>query len=315
MPGRPPLLFEALPPQVESTEEQWQDHLDLLDPLRRAGLAGINVPEIVNGHYRTVEPRSFAAALQRRLGVRAILNRITVHHTLPQLRAWVAETSVGHGITDFVLVGGERSAEAYPGVGVVPALEGLRAPVRKAGGHLGVITIPTRRRPDLDEPQRLLRKQAAGADLAVSQILCEAGSALRLQADLAAAAPPGQAPLALFWSLAPVARPRDLAFLEWLGVEVPPAVKKGLLDEPTVAARLARSHELNLGIARALLEGAEKAGSGPIGFCIEHVMLSNIDAGITLVDQVRDLCRDFSGLDRTTMAESSKPSLGSAALA
>lgn len=300
MPGRVPILFEALPPQVESTHEQWQDHLGLLDPLKRAGLAGINVPEIVNGHYRTVEPRAFAAALQRRLGVRALLNRITVHHPLPQLRAWVAETSVGHGITDFVLVGGERSGEAYPGVGVVPALEALRAPVAKSGGHLGVITIPTRRRPDLDEPQRLLRKQAAGADLAVSQILCEPESALRLQADLAAASPPGQTPLTLVWSLAPVARPRDLAFLEWLGVAIPPDVKKGLLAEPP-ERRLERSHELNLGIARALLEGAEEAGAGPIGFCIEHVMLSNIDAGLTLVDQVRELCRSFAGRNQANV--------------
>ncbi|MHB1261507.1 MAG: hypothetical protein ACYC2H_07305 [Thermoplasmatota archaeon] len=292
MPGRPPLLFEALPPRVESTEEQWQDHLDHLDPLRHAGLAGVNVPEIVNGHYRTVEPRSFAAALQRRLGVRAVLNRITVHHTLPQLQSWAAETRLGHGIHDLVLVGGERSTEPYPGVGVLPALEGLRPGANKSRGHLGVITIPTRRRKVLDEPQRLVQKQEAGADFAVSQILCEPEAALRLQSDLATAAPAGRRPLTLFWSLAPVARKRDLEFLDWLGVEVPEAVRKDLLatDE---AHRVARSHELNLGIARRLLEGVETKGSGPIGFCVEHVMLSNIEAAIGLVDELRSLVRDF----------------------
>lgn len=300
MSSRPPLLFEALPPQVDSTEEQWQDHLDLLDPLRHAGLAGVNVPEIVNGHYRTVEPRSFAAALQRRLGVRAILNRITVHHALPALQSWAAETRIGHGIHDLVLVGGERSSEPYPGVGVLPAIEGLRPGVAKAGGHLGVITIPTRRRADLDEPQRLARKQASGADFAVSQILCEPEAALRLQSDLAAATPAGTQPLTLFWSLAPVARKRDLEFLAWLGVEVPPAVQRDLLALDPVR-RLARSHELNLAIARRLLEGAETAAGGadgpnrnpPIGFCVEHVMLSNIEAAIDLVDELRGVCRDF----------------------
>ncbi|HUR24397.1 MAG TPA: hypothetical protein VM327_00085 [Candidatus Thermoplasmatota archaeon] len=291
MPGRPPILFEALPPQLESTDEQWQDHLHLLDPLKHAGLAGVNVPEIVNGHYKTVEPRSFAGALQRRLGVRAVLNRITVHHQLPALQAWASETRAGHGILDLVVVGGERSAERYPGVGVVDAIEGLRPGVSKAGGHLGVITIPTRRRPDLDEPQRLLRKQAAGADFAVSQILCEPKAAQALQADLAKATG-GRSPLTLFWSLAPVARKRDLEFLEWLGVEVPPAVHKELLAEsPEKRVRL--SHRLNLGIARRLLEGAESAGSGPIGFCVEHVMLSNIEAGIQLVDEVRALVKEF----------------------
>lgn len=291
MPARAPILFEALPPQVDSSEAQWQDHLDLLDPLKHAGLAGVNVPEIVNGHYRTVEPRSFAAALQRRLGVRAVLNRITVHHTLPALQSWATETRQGHGIHDLVLVGGERSTEPYPGVGVTAALEALRPGLARANGHLGVITIPTRRRADLDEPERLRRKQQAGADFAISQILCEPEAAQRLQSDVAATWG-GRKPLTLFWSLAPVAKKRDLEFLAWLGVEVPETVRKALLAEDA-GRRLARSHALNLAIARRLLEGAEAEGGVPIGFCVEHVMLSNIEAGIDLVDQVRSLVREF----------------------
>ncbi|MFA5945194.1 MAG: methylenetetrahydrofolate reductase [Candidatus Thermoplasmatota archaeon] len=292
MSRRPPLLFEALPPQVDSSEAQWQDHLDLLEPLKRAGLAGINVPEIVNGHYKTVDPRSFAAALQRRLSVRALLNRITVHHTVPQLQAWAAETRLSTGIHDLVFVGGERSVQAYPGSPVLPALRGLRESVTRAGGNLGVITIPTRRRPDLDEPQRLLQKQDAGADFAISQILCEPDAALRLQSDLAHASPQTRKPLTLFWSLAPVARKRDLEFLNWLGVDVPDAVRKDLLAVDP-AHRVARSHDLNVAIARRLLESAEAENAGPIGFCIEHVMLSNIEAAIDLVDRVRSLAREF----------------------
>jgi 5,10-methylenetetrahydrofolate reductase len=293
MAGRPPILFEALPPQLHSTEEQWQDHLELLDPLRHAGLAGVNVPEIVNGHYTTVDPRSFAAALQRRLAVRAILNRITVHHPLPALLSWATETRAGHGIHDLVLVGGERSNQPYPGASVNESLQALRAPVTRSGGHLGVITIPTRRRSDLDEPERLLRKQAAGADFAISQILCEPQAAIRLQADLARAAKPGTRPLTLFWSLAPVARKRDVEFLDWLGVEVPAPVRKQLLADAEPAQRLARSHAVNEAIARQLLEAAEANGAGPIGFCVEHVMLSNIDAAIDLVERVKAISRDF----------------------
>ncbi|MEA3136156.1 MAG: hypothetical protein QOC71_437, partial [Thermoplasmata archaeon] len=248
--------------------------------------------EIVNGHYKTVEPRAFAAALQRRLAVRAILNRITVHHPLPQLRNWAAETRLATGIHDFVLVGGESSKQEYPGPGVLAALEGLRQPVTRANGHLGVITIPTRRRKVLDEPQRLVQKQDAGADFAISQILCEPEAALRLQSDLLVASLHGRRPLTLFWSLAPVAKKRDLEFLDWLGVEVPEEVRSGLLAaEPS--RRVARSHELNLAIARRLLEGAEGKGSGPIGFCVEHVMLSNIEAAIELVDEVRTLTKEF----------------------
>jgi 5,10-methylenetetrahydrofolate reductase len=303
-----PVLFEALPPQVESTDEQWQDHLDLLDPLRRAGLAGINVPEIVNGHYKTVEPRSFAAALQRRLSTKAILNRITVHHTLPQLRGWVAETRLGHGIDTFVLVGGESSTTSYPGSGVIDALEALRRPVESASGVLGVITIPTRRRPVGDEPQRLLDKAAAGARFAISQILCEPTSAVKLQKDLHQAAAARSldggavpAPPQLFWSLAPVARPRDLEFLKWLGVEVPPGIEKALRGETSPEARLEASARMNEGIARDLLAAAERDGTPAPGFCVEHVMLSNLEAGIALVDRVKDVGRSFKGSSRAAV--------------
>ena len=303
-----PILFEALPPQVESTEEQWQDHLDLLDPLRRAGLAGVNVPEIVNGHYKTVEPRAFAAALQRRLATKAILNRITVHHTVPQLRGWVAESRLGHDIGTFVFVGGESSATTYPGAGVGEALAALRPTVEGAGGALGVITIPTRRRAVGDEPQRLLAKAAAGARFAISQILCEPTAASRLQKDLqvvAAARPDGgavPAPPQLFWSLAPVARPRDLEFLKWLGVDVPPGIEKALRAEASPAARLEASARLNEGIARDLLTAAERDGTPAPGFCVEHVMLSNIEAAIALVDRVKDVGRGFRGSARTSVS-------------
>lgn len=291
-----PVLFEALPPEVDATEEQWQDHLDLLEPLRRAGLAGVNVPEIVNGHYRTVEPRAFASALQRRLGTRAILNRITVHHALPQLRGWVAETRNGHGIDHFVFVGGESSSTPYPGVPVLQALADQRTPVEAAGGTLGVITIPTRRRKDGDEPQRLVAKAEAGARFAVSQILCESQAAARLQRDVAALAAAGKRPAPqLFWSLAPVARPRDLAFLKWLGVAIPPDVEASLRDAATPALRLQASALLNEAIARDLLTAAEADGAPAPGFCVEHVMLSNIEAAIDLVGRVQDVGRAFKG--------------------
>lgn len=292
------LLFEALPPRLGASEEQWQDHLGQLDALRKSGLSAVNVPEVLDGAYRTVEPRAFAAALQRRLGVPALLNRVTVHHALPALQGWAAETRQSTGIRDLVLVGGESGRTRYPGVGVNDALRGLRPATERAGGSLGVVTIPHRRRPDLDEPQRLGAKQAAGARFAVSQILCDADAAIALQRDLRAATPQDQAPLSLVWSLAPVAKRRDLEFLQWLGVDLPEATRKRLLATAP-DGRLAASHALNEGLARSLLAAAERDGLPAPGFCVEHVMLSNIEAAIDLVDRVRTLSRDFGGLRPT----------------
>lgn len=293
-----PLLFEALPPQVESSEAQWHSHLDRLDGLKALGLTAVNIPEIVTGDFQTVEPRAFAAALGRRLGVRTILNRVTVHHTAAALHGWLAETQVATGIRDFIFVGGERSAVRYPGVPVPTALRQAAPSISKWGGSLGVITIAHRRRPDLDEPQRLLAKQEAGASFAVSQILATSVDACRLQVDLAAAAAGRQPPLSLFWSLAPVARPRDLEFLAWLGVQVPAATKRDLLAAATPDGRLTASHALNEQIARELLDAAEANGLPAPGFCIEHVMLNNVGAGIELVERIRAITKEYRGLRR-----------------
>ena len=291
--SRLPILFEALPPRRDATHGQWQDQLELLDPLLHLGIEGVNVPEIVNGHYETVEPRAFAVALQARLRVKAIVNRITVHHPLPDLLQWVQASARDFGIRDFVFVGGERRTEKYPGPSLSDALPYLAAAAKKAGGQAGVITIPTRRRPDLDEPSRLLAKQAAGASFAVSQILCESTFACRLQADLAGAADAGgEAQMPVYWSLAPAGKKADVEFLGWLGVHVPPEFVSTVMDGGATEGRLARSRAWNLRIARDLLEHAERVGAAP-RFCVEHVMQHNIEAAVDLVEGVAALLREF----------------------
>ncbi len=288
-----PLLFEALPPRRDAGYGQWQDHLEVLDPLRDAGILAVNVPEIVNGAYRTVEPRAFAVALQARLRVPAVLNRITVHHPLPELLGWVESTAADYGIRDFVFVGGESSSAAYLGPRLSEALPPLAAATARLGGQAGVVTIPTRRRGDLDEPERLLQKQAAGARFAVSQILLESATAVRLQTDLAAAAErKGVRPMPVHWSLAPVGRPADIEFLRWLGVHVPDGFENAILGGSGLDGRLRRSRDANLEVARAILEAGETAGARP-GFCVEHVMQRNIEAAVDLVADVAGLLREF----------------------
>lgn len=290
-----PLAFEALPPRRESTDAQWQHHLELLDPLRRAGLWAVNVPEIHaagDRQYQTVDSRAFASALQRHLGVRAILNRVTVHHSIPQLQAWATETRMGAGIRDLVLVGGDSSSTTYPGAQVVPALDALRTSVAAGGGTLGVVTIPTRRGGVVDEPDRLLRKAEAGAAFAISQIVCAAPAAQRLCADLAERSRVLEVrPPTVFWSLAPVGKRADLDFLRWLGVDVDEGYAGAIAQAPT-GRRLETSHAANVATANAVLEAAEAAGV-PVGLCVEHVMLSNIEAALTLVDRLRELTRSF----------------------
>ncbi len=293
--GHPPILFEALPPPTSASPAKVRARVEALSPLRDLPLAAVNVPEVIGGHYETVEPRGFAATLQQEHDIPAVVNRITVYHTVDELGAWVRETRDDFGIRDFVFVGGESRNQQYPGCGVTEALKALSGDIGAAGGRAGVITIPTRRGRQPDEPERLMAKQVAGASFAMSQILLESEHALQLQQDLTTACrardlatPP------IFWSLAPVRQVRDLDFLAWLGVHVPLGVASRLRTAPNDDAREALSHEINLTIARELLAHAEEHDYHRLGFTVEHVMQNNVGAAFSLVEELGDLVSSYA---------------------
>lgn len=293
--GRIPLLFEALPTEASANQDRRDFHVDLLRPLRTMGIQAINVPEIIGGHYETVPPTEFAAALQQATGLPAMVNRITTQEPADGLTRWISNAK-RNGIDHYVLVGGDSSKETYPGPSVTAALRHAKP---HAAGTLGCITIPTRRRPLLDEPERLMQKAQAGADHAISQILGESVSASTLQRDTARhAATLGEPCIPLFWSLAPIARKKDIKFLKWLGVEIPAAYEK-TLNAAGRGGRLKVSHATNEAMARNLLEHAEAEAHGPIGFCIEHVMRSNMAPAFELVERISDVVREFKAAPLT----------------
>jgi 5,10-methylenetetrahydrofolate reductase len=279
------ILYEALPPAADASQRDIENAVERLQPLVDLGVGAVNIPEIINGHYHTIEPRAFGQAIQQAHGLRTIINRITVHHTAPELEAWATDTR-GQGIAHYLLVGGERSGKRYRGIGVDRALKLLAT----QAASLGVVTIAHRRGGWVDEPQRLIGKAEAGATYAVSQILLDAEPAIRLQRDLGAAAPTTHLPI--YWSLAPVGRRKDLDFLEWLGVQIPPHVRSEL-DGASAQARLKASHARNEAIARALLEYGDATGT-PVGFCIEHVMDRNVESAFELVERVQQLCAGYA---------------------
>ncbi len=292
--GHPPILFEALPPAASASASRVQAKVDALAPLQALPLAAVNVPEVVGGHYQTIEPRLFAARLQKAHSIPAIVNRITVHHRLNDLRAWVEDTRNEFDITDFVFVGGESHQQSYPGATVNDALQAIAPEVKAAGGRVGVITIPPRRGRQHDEPERLLAKQVAGASFAMSQILLESEYALQLQQDLTRLCDGTTAVPPIFWSLAPVRQVRDLDFLAWLGVHIPLGVASRLRTAPNDDAREALSREINLTIAAELLAHAEEHDYHSLGFTVEHVMQNNVEAAFSLVEELGDLVSAYS---------------------
>lgn len=279
-----PLLHEALPPAAGKTPDP--GHQAAWDALPESGCDGVLVPEILDGEYPTMDPREFAARLHARLDLPAIPTVTTVRRGPRALDAWL-DDAFRRDLPDALYVGAPSSARAYPGPSVCQALRDHRP-----AGRAGVVTIPTRRRRHLDEPERLLQKQRAGADFAVSQIVTDAHDALELQRAYADALGPGEAPLPIYWSLAPVRRRSDLAWLDRLGVRVRPGVAQRLHGATSADQRLRRSHRLNLDTARTLLDAAEATGQ-PIGFCASHVRMANLAASIELLGALREVVGEY----------------------
>ncbi len=274
-------IFEALPPRADACASELRSAIEQLEPLGALGLQAINVPEIIGGAYRPMDAAEFALQLQAALGLPAIVNRVVVHHNLEANLAW-QERLHQEGIHHTMLVGGESSTMPYPGVTLPEALPVMAQAAHARGGQTGVVTIPTRRNDGpRDEPQRLLAKQNAGANFAISQILLESESPCQLLSDL-----PPELTMPIAWSLSPVVRKKDLDFLAWLGVHIPPETRHSLRQCNTTRQRRKQSLQLALEITDVLLDHPR-----PAGFCIEHVTAHNIDAAIEMAAAVRDHVR------------------------
>lgn len=215
-PARPVILYELIPPKVDAPAEL-EALLELVRDLDGT-VDAINIPEIVEesrqGESRgrlpeRIEPRVFAQAIQEACGMDAVVNRVTVRETAETQRAWLRETWEKYGVRNVILVGGESAAVKYPGPSVPQAAE--LAAATGLDFFLGGIAIPSRSR----EAARIRRKYDHGLRFFTTQVLFDANDTVDLLHAL------NGLDVRIFLSFAPVTNLRDIAFLEWLGVDVP----------------------------------------------------------------------------------------------
>lgn len=265
-----PLIFYEIIPPALADDEELNDRLKLVADV--AGLVDvINIPEIreevVRGARNTklrtrMEPREFAKAIGDKYQLETVVNRVTVHDHAETQTAWLQECAAKFGVQDLILVGGESGAFAYPGPNVPQAACMAKA----ASPHflLGGITIPSRK----GEAERVLAKLDAGIEFFTTQVLLEASHTIALLRALEGVK------TRLILSFTPLSHPRDLAFLEWLGVSVPENVTQRFsrVDEREEAAK--RSIDL----AKAILEevGDSLTPHSPaIGIQVERITKRN----------------------------------------
>lgn len=317
-----PVIYEIIPPPVETTAEEieatLQALLQLMKELSHPPVA-LNIPEIrpetrdtprPQNYQPKLSPRDFVRYLQPFLEseVDIIINRVVVHSPRPSQLRWFYRTYHEYGVKNFVLVGGESSRIRYPGPTVTECARLVRDHLNRGQWPYGPgieiiptqimtggIVIPSRRSNDpvRDEPNRLIDKTRNGVSFFTSQVLYEAESTIRLLSDYAALCDKFQErPRPIFLSFAPVSSSRDIQFLKWLGVEIPDSIEREMLTGWLgITMRSIRIAERILEEILEFVEGNQI--QVPLGLNIEHVTSRNFEASGEMMDRLGGVLRKF----------------------
>lgn len=156
-----------------------------------------------------------------------------------------------------------------------------RAPLLPFGGVL----IAERHQKSRDEDQRVWAKVEHGCSFFVSQTMWSAPATSALLRDLKVRAEITDAPLpTLLSTLSPCGSEQSLRFQEWLGVHVPPAIKRELLSARDM---LARSIDLCVEVFAEAHALAEKQGI-VLGCNVESASTraAEVDASVELTRRI-----------------------------
>lgn len=293
--GQPVFLYGTTPPRAGASPEQVFNAAEKLgERLRPAPVDGVVVYDIQDESGRsaqprpfpfagTVDPRDYSSLLSERTGLAPVTYKALGALDERGWRAWLDETAR----TNLRLI----SVVGRPTSGVRYALSLSRA-VRLAAEHparftVGGVAIAERHNEVRSEAARLLAKAVEGCAFFISQTVYHAPPTQRLLTDyLRDCRGAGIEPRRIVLTFAPCGREKTLAFLRWLGVNVPPETAQAILG---AARPLERSIELCRDNLRRILDGPY-AGAVPLGVNVESVSINRdeIDASVELLGVLRE---------------------------
>ena len=293
--GRPVFLYGTTPPRAGASPEQVFNAAEKLgERLRPTPVDGVVVYDIQDESGRsaqprpfpfagTVDPRDYSSLLSARTGLSPITYKALGELDERGWRAWLDETAQ----TNLRLI----SVVGRPTSGVRYALSLSRA-VRLAAEHparftVGGVAIAERHSEVRSEAARLLAKAVEGCAFFISQTVYHAPPTQRLLADyLRDCRGAGIEPRRIVLTFAPCGREKTLAFLRWLGVNVPPETAQAILG---AARPLERSIALCRDNLRRILDGPY-AAAVPLGVNVESVSINRdeIDASVELFGVLRE---------------------------
>jgi hypothetical protein len=288
------LLFALTPPRLDSGPERVQEIADAtLARLQSLNLDGLILYDIDDEATRNSAERPFpfsptvdpAQYLERNLtswNRPVIVYRAVGKYSASELKSWLADQDPARVMT--VLVGAASTkAEVRTSLVQAQALRRELNPALTMGG----VAIPERHRRRDDEHLRLLAKQAAGCAFFVTQVVYDVNAAKDLVSDYHyACATSGTAPVPIVFTFSVCGSMKTLAFLRWLGVDVPRWIENDLKH---AADTLEASYRLALATATDLIAYCRALGA-PFGINVESVSIRRveIEASARLAAELRD---------------------------
>ena len=295
--AQPVLLYGTTPPRLSTGAQEIEaaagklaarlaglplDGLVVYDIQDETGRSGAPRPFPFSG---TVDPRQYAAILERQLGRPAIAYKALGEADEAQWQAWLFEAAHLHRLRFISVVGRPTSGVRYP----LTLSRALRVAVAHAGGFtVGGVAIAERHTEQRSEAARLLAKGLEGCAYFISQTVYHAPPTEALLRDyLRDCRGAGIEPRRVVLTFAPCGRDKTLAFLRWLGVNIPADTERAILG---AARPLEKSIEICRDNLRRILDHPY-AAAVPLGVNVESVSINRdeIDASVDLFHALREV--------------------------
>ncbi|WP_020660057.1 5,10-methylenetetrahydrofolate reductase [Amycolatopsis benzoatilytica] len=287
------LLFGITPPRVSATADRIREitaaTLARLSSLDVDGLALYDIDDESDRnpeerpfpYLPTLDPAAYHADYLGEWDRAAVIYRCVGKYSETELRDWMQATDTDSTLAVFV----GASSKGKTVRTRLPEAHSLRQEVRPEL-LLGGVAITERP----GEHLRLIAKQKAGCGYFISQVVYNTDAAKSMVSDyFYACREQGLEPKPVLFTLSVCGSVKTLAFLKWLGVDVPRWLENSLRHADNT---LAESYEQCLANARELTAFCRKLGM-PFGFLVESVSIRKveIEASVALAGEVGRLLR------------------------
>ncbi|MFF2813815.1 methylenetetrahydrofolate reductase [Streptomyces sp. NPDC058000] len=285
------LLFGITPPRLSNTPERIREitaaTLARLESLDVDGLALYDIDDESDRnpvqrpfpYLPTIDPAVYHADYLGKWNRPVVVYRCVGKYSQTELRTWLRTADADRLLGVFV---GASSKGKAVRTGLSEAQD-LRRDVRP-DLLLGGVAITERP----EEHLRLVAKQVAGCAYFISQVIYSVDAAKSMVSDYYYACRERDLePRPVLFTLSVCGSVKTLAFLQWLGVDVPRWLENSLRHADDT---LAESYQHCLANARDLIAFCRKLGM-PFGFLVESVSIRKveIDASVALAHELSRL--------------------------